>query len=764
MRASGRSRGVRRVGVVYLLLALLCAAGAPALVRYVGGEAAAAAAAVLCGVPPAYLSWKAFLHDRLETAASTTAAAADALAVAVRRQWEAEARRGRVHDPYELPIAWEAAEEGIAESWPLLRETAGSWPGGPPGDPAGWAREPGGLAGQGADIGAVFAQRVPTRRLVIVGEPGAGKTVLLIRLLLELVERRGSGAPVPVLFSLASWNPGGRQLDAWLAEQLRRDHPGLRRPVPGSPGGAGVPTGPAGAGEPVDLAQALLAEGRILPLLDGFDELPGGLRPVALDAINRALSAGRPLVLTSRAAAWRAAVTRPDTATAAVRLNGAAVIRLLGLDAERAGDYLRRDAGQDDAAARRWRAVAAQLGTGSPVGQALSTPLGLFLARTVYNPRPAAAPAHAVVHPDELLDTARFPDRAAVCAHLFHCFVPAAYRPDADRAPRWTAARAQRTLAFLARFLHAHRDGSPDLAWWDLLLAPPTYFFRTAIGLAAGLVFGLMAGLMAGLAAGFATGLAFGLAAALVFGLVAALAAGHTARGGPAPSAGLRWSSGEFAVGLTFGLTLGLTVGPAAGLVFGPEAGITGGLVAGLTAGLTGGLHAQGPELTANTAPAALLTRDRRSFLAVGLALGLTAGLAAGLLTGFAAGLSEGLAVGLAVGLLALFAVGLTVGLLAGLAVGLTLTAWPYFVMARAYLTVRRGVPRDLMAFLEDAHDRGVLRQVGPVYQFRHIDLQRHLAQQRSGGEPGRAAPRRHRAVPGTAGTAGTTGRAGTPG
>lgn len=33
------------------------------------------------------------------------------------------------------------------------------------------------------------------------------------------------------------------------------------------------------------------------------------------------------------------------------------------------------------------------------------------------------------------------------------------------------------------------------------------------------------------------------------------------------------------------------------------------------------------------------------------------------------------------------------------------------------------------MAFLSDAHERrGVLRQAGDVYQFRHIDLQRHLA------------------------------------
>ncbi|MFH8791662.1 hypothetical protein [Streptomyces sp. NPDC017941] len=47
------------------------------------------------------------------------------------------------------------------------------------------------------------------------------------------------------------------------------------------------------------------------------------------------------------------------------------------------------------------------------------------------------------------------------------------------------------------------------------------------------------------------------------------------------------------------------------------------------------------------------------------------------------------------------------------------LTSWPHFLVARTYLTVRRQVPRNLMAFLQDAHEhRGILRQVGPVYQF----------------------------------------------
>jgi hypothetical protein len=70
------------------------------------------------------------------------------------------------------------------------------------------------------------------------------------------------------------------------------------------------------------------------------------------------------------------------------------------------------------------------------------------------------------------------------------------------------------------------------------------------------------------------------------------------------------------------------------------------------------------------------------------------------------------------------------VGIAIPIASELSRTPWAHFERARIYLVTRRKVPWDLMMFLEDAHQhRGVLRQVGAVYQFRHIDLQRHLAQ-----------------------------------
>ena len=47
---------------------------------------------------------------------------------------------------------------------------------------------------------------------------------------------------------------------------------------------------------------------------------------------------------------------------------------------------------------------------------------------------------------------------------------------------------------------------------------------------------------------------------------------------------------------------------------------------------------------------------------------------------------------------------------------------------ARNRLFATRRMPWRLMPFLVDAHARGALRQVGAVYEFRHIRLQERLA------------------------------------
>jgi len=127
---------------------------------------------------------------------------ADQLAIAVGRQWDAEAKLRRLNDPDPLPVSWEAADPELVEDWSFLAKTASDWPGDQPPDPRGWAAQPSGLAGSNRELSDVLSHRVPTGRLVVLGELGAGKTILLVRLVLDLLDRRRPGGPVPVLVSL----------------------------------------------------------------------------------------------------------------------------------------------------------------------------------------------------------------------------------------------------------------------------------------------------------------------------------------------------------------------------------------------------------------------------------------------------------------------------------------------------------------------------------------------------------------------------------
>jgi hypothetical protein len=59
---------------------------------------------------------------------------------------------------------------------------------------------------------------------------------------------------------------------------------------------------------------------------------------------------------------------------------------------------------------------------------------------------------------------------------------------------------------------------------------------------------------------------------------------------------------------------------------------------------------------------------------------------------------------------------------------------WPLYTAAEFWLGACGCLPFRLIRFLDDAYRRGVLRQVGPVYEFRHVELRRYLA---GPGRPG---------------------------
>ncbi|MCZ4603056.1 hypothetical protein O3S80_04550 [Streptomyces sp. Lzd4kr] len=58
----------------------------------------------------------------------------------------------------------------------------------------------------------------------------------------------------------------------------------------------------------------------------------------------------------------------------------------------------------------------------------------------------------------------------------------------------------------------------------------------------------------------------------------------------------------------------------------------------------------------------------------------------------------------------------------------LALSAWGRLAVTRVWLAASGRMPWRLMAFLDEAHRRGVLRQSGAYYEFRHLRLQRQLA------------------------------------
>jgi transcriptional regulator with XRE-family HTH domain len=630
------------------------------------------------------------------------AEAADALAHAVGARLGREEELRRIQDPFPLPVRWQPAPDSVMDHWENICRVE-----------AGESARPLDLAGRLPEIADVY-RRIPSGRLVVLGRAGSGKSVLAVRFVLDLVRTRERGGVVPVLFSLGSWDPTTTGFRDWLAGQLLRDHPGLAA---------------ADRGES-DLATALVEAGRILPVLDGFDELATGLHRAALDALN---ATTLPLLLTSRPGEYTTvAGTDALTAAAAVGLTDLTVSDLL--------DYLPRTT-RKDGGATVWDPVLAELRdhperpASVNLRAVLTTPLMVGLARTIYS-----APAGR--DPSVLLDTDRFGSQYDIEDHLLGSFIPTVYR---DPHPRWEPERVRSWFSYLAR--HLDRLGTQDLAWWQLGGAMRRTSRMLVVGVVTGLVVGLVSGSLIWLADLLGGGLglvavAGGLGNWLAFGLAFGLAhgAGITLGGGFEPSRfRLRTRGGSqqlrtrfrarLVVGLAGGIGLGLVLGLACaagldpmglygfGFAGGFATGVGLGTLTGLGWGLMAGLEAP-VDIRSAVGPTDLLRTNRATVLAEFLGWGLVLGIAHLAVLVFAVGHVEPVA----------YPLDLVLGPLIGLVIGLCLTAWgQWVVFARVWLPLTGRLPWSVAAFLDDACRRGVLRQVGAVYQFRHARLHRHL-------------------------------------
>ena len=120
-----------------------------------------------------YLTWVMYRDSRREVPTTGLNALADVLAMAVGRQWQAEASQRRLNDPYPLDISWSPADPALTDSWELIEKLARSGAGWPESRTlvGTWASGPGGLAGHGDGLVRVM-RRIPTRRLAVLGAPG----------------------------------------------------------------------------------------------------------------------------------------------------------------------------------------------------------------------------------------------------------------------------------------------------------------------------------------------------------------------------------------------------------------------------------------------------------------------------------------------------------------------------------------------------------------------------------------------------------------
>ncbi|MGW2843576.1 helix-turn-helix domain-containing protein [Streptomyces sp. NPDC001274] len=683
--------------------------------------------------------------DRNSPAAASVprsiATAADELAREIRRRWQREEEHRRVHDPFPLPVRWRDAPASLTDFSENIQRL-----------PPGATPDRMDLSGELGGVAEVY-RRVLSGRLVVLGRAGSGKSVLTIRFVLDRLADRRERERVPVLFSVGSWDPTAVALRDWLIDRLLRDHPHLTRRAPGGS----------------TLAAALVDSDLVLPVLDGFDEIAEGLRGTALEVLN---ATSVPLVLTSRRAEFAEAVEKVRAP-----LVWAAGIELTDLTLDDLADYLPRTARpvprEDGASPAVWTAVLDRLrapgaGAAPPLARVLRTPLMVVLARTMYSDSPDRDPA-------DLLDTGLFPDENALEEHLLAGFVPTVYRrrvaergatgprvrhPDPERAELW--------LGHLAHHLARSDRDQQDLAWWrigdSLRLSVRLLAVVAASALCVALAYWVVnlfrlpfpngEVLLVGGSMGVVAGLAFGCVHAVLVRLGGmAFEPAHvrlrlpgTGTGvgrGPVRTFAARFGAvlpGGFVMGVGCALALALQRAVFHGVPLTDGAVIEGtlinmlvfGLIFGTGAGLVFGVMAalEAPLDVASAAtPAGLLASNRATVVRQVLVLAplLTLAIAVGgrlfaeLLDGVLGPLYWPLADAVFIG-----AVG---GLGGAFAYALSFTAWGrWLVLSRVWLPLTGRLPRDPMAFLDDAYRRGVLRQTGAVYQFRHIRLQHHLA------------------------------------
>jgi len=125
--------------------------------------------------------------------------------------------------------------------------------------------EPATLIAPETSILEIFDRPEIGGKLLILGEPGAGKTSMMLELAKELTHkaRQNPKEPIPVLLDLSSWSNSRQSIEDWLVTELKSKY-GVRQ----------------------DIGAKWLEQKLLLPMLDGLDEVKLEIQESCVIAIN----------------------------------------------------------------------------------------------------------------------------------------------------------------------------------------------------------------------------------------------------------------------------------------------------------------------------------------------------------------------------------------------------------------------------------------------------------------------------------------------
>ena len=168
----------------------------------------------------------------------------------VRKFWVEGVLETSLHDKVLIELGLEERTDAVVSSWNLELETADE------------GQKP---LPKGTKVISVFDQLGEGRTLLILGEPGAGKTTTLLELTRDLLNRAEPGLDyrIPVVFNLSSWAGKKQTIADWLVAELNSKYQ-----------------------VPKPIGQDWVKKQELLLLLDGLDEVKAEHRNSCVAALN----------------------------------------------------------------------------------------------------------------------------------------------------------------------------------------------------------------------------------------------------------------------------------------------------------------------------------------------------------------------------------------------------------------------------------------------------------------------------------------------